>query len=63
MDVPESLWLAETRLYYAQALLATGDATGARGHFKIAEQALGKQAHVGPQYTRLLADTRNTFNR
>ena len=58
MDAPESLWLAEVRLYFAQALQALGDSPGARRQVSLAEAAHRAQAHVGPQYSSLLAATR-----
>ena len=63
MDAPESLWLAESRLYLAMALHADGDRVGARRLLGLAEDAYRTQGKVGPQYTRLLARATGTLAR
>ena len=63
MDAPQSLWLAEIRLHYARVLNALGDSAGARGQLALAADAHRIQGRVGPQYARLLADTRANLSR
>jgi ATP/maltotriose-dependent transcriptional regulator MalT len=63
MDAPQSLWLAEARLYLAQARHTGGDHAAARHLLALAEDAYRAQGRVGPQYARLLADTRATLSR
>jgi hypothetical protein len=58
MDAPQSLWLAEARLHLARALLAQRDAAGARRLVDLAAAAHRHQGQVGPQFSRLLAETR-----
>jgi len=58
MDVPQSLWLAEARLYLARGLQATGDMAGARRQLQLAADAHRVQGRVGPQYARQLTETR-----
>lgn len=62
MDAPESLVLAEARLYLAQQQYRVGERANAR---KLAEQAAKAhraQPYVGPQYRELLADTRRLIS-
>ncbi|HET9863619.1 MAG TPA: protein kinase [Steroidobacteraceae bacterium] len=63
MDAPQSLWLAEARLYLAQSRHAAGHRDEARQLLALAQDALRTQGRVGPQYVRLLADTRATLSR
>jgi serine/threonine-protein kinase len=63
MDAPQSVWLAEARLYLAGAHLASGDLAGARRLVALAEEAHRTQGRVGPQYTRLLAESRAALAR
>jgi serine/threonine-protein kinase len=63
MDAPESLWLAEARLYLAMALHASGDRAGARRLLGLAEGAYRTQGRVGPAYTRLLAQASRSLAR
>jgi predicted negative regulator of RcsB-dependent stress response len=58
MDAPQSLWLAEARLHLARVLVAQRDVDGARRLLDLAAEALRNQGQVGPQYSRLLVDTR-----
>jgi len=62
MDAPESLWLAEARLYLARGLHATGDRAGARRQLDLAASAHRVQGRVGPQYAQQLAETRSELN-
>ncbi|HEU5135725.1 MAG TPA: protein kinase [Steroidobacteraceae bacterium] len=55
MDAPQSLWLAEARLHLADALQASGDASGASRLVALAEAAHRTQGRVGPQFARLRA--------
>lgn len=58
MDAPQSLWLAEVRLQLARVLHALGATADARQQVSLAAQAHRIQGRVGPQYARLLTDTR-----
>ena len=59
MDAPESLWLAQARLYLAQCLQRSGDRAGAQRMLDLAAAAHRQQAVLGPQHRDLLAQTRN----
>jgi tetratricopeptide (TPR) repeat protein len=63
MDAPQSLWLAEARLYRALGLHALGDPGAARALLVQAERAHATQGQVGPQFSRLLAHVRTTLDR
>jgi hypothetical protein len=63
MDAPQSLWLAEVRLQDARVLHALGDSAGARRQLALAANAHRVQGRVGPQYSRLLAESRATLSR
>jgi eukaryotic-like serine/threonine-protein kinase len=58
MDAPESLLLAEARLYLAQQRHLAGQRAAARELVVKAADAFRMQASVGPQYRQLLAQTR-----
>jgi len=62
MDAPESLWLAEARLYLARGLYASGDRAGARRQLQLAAEAHHAQGRVGPQYARQLTETRSALS-
>ncbi|MBB6094938.1 serine/threonine-protein kinase [Povalibacter uvarum] len=58
MDAPESLWLAEARLYLAQQQYLAGNRDVARGLVDRAAEAHQTQAHLGPQHRELMKETR-----
>ncbi|HEY5807364.1 MAG TPA: tetratricopeptide repeat protein, partial [Povalibacter sp.] len=58
MDAPESLLLAEAKLYLAQQQHRIGERTNARNLTEQSTNAHQVQQHIGPQYRELLAETR-----
>jgi len=58
MDAPESLLLAETRLYLAQQQHRAGERASSRKLVEQAANAYRMQQYVGPRYRELLAETR-----
>ncbi len=58
MDAPESLWLAEARLYLAQQQHLAGNRDVARELVRRAAEAHRMQAHVGPQHRDLMREAR-----
>lgn len=57
MDAPESVWLAEARLYLAQQQQLAGNREAARELVRRAAQAHAQQAYLGPQHRQLLSET------
>jgi hypothetical protein len=62
LDAPESLWLAQARLYLAQCLHRSGDRAGAQRLVDLAVAAHRQHAVVGPQYRSLLSHTRTLIS-
>ncbi len=62
MDAPESLWLAEARLYLAQQQYLAGNRDTARELVGRAAEAHQMQAHLGPQHRALMNETRRTVS-
>lgn len=58
MDAPESLWLAEARLYLAQQQYFGGNRDAARELVRRAAEAHRMHAQLGPQHRELMRETR-----
>jgi hypothetical protein len=57
MDAPQSPWLAEARLYLAQALHQAHHDKTARQQLALAQAAFANRSPLAPQYPVLLTET------